>query len=182
MKETGKATAKSHMAVSVCQKTKRPFKVTGGLVSGRYKSERALPIGNPCDAELTNLMQCMRANDYDNIPCREFETKYSNCAKLALEGYKVKRDAFLRGERTDGMYSEDVINQRFKALSQKQDKVQFTMQCYALKNWGYDFQPPNLTHRITQGHFNVLPHICEVPSDLNFPQTGSKTGRQKKDP
>ena len=65
-----KATAKSHMAVSVCQKTKRPFKVTGGLVSGRYKSERALPIGNPCDAELTNLMQCMRANDYDNIPCR----------------------------------------------------------------------------------------------------------------
>ena len=44
----------------------------------------------------------------------------------------MKRDAFLRGERTDGMYSEDVINQRFKALSQKQDKVQFTMQCYAV--------------------------------------------------
>ena len=54
----------------------------------------------------------------------------------------MKRDAFLRGERTDGMYSEDVINQRFKALSQKQDKVQFTMQCYAvsiyfLTDWFY---------------------------------------------
>merc|ERR1711924_274216 len=139
MKEAGQTTPKTNqgMQLGVCQKNKRPYKVTGGLVSGRYKSERALPIGNPCDAELTNLMQCMRANDYDNIPCREYETKYSNCAKIALENYKEKRDQFLRGAQTDGMYSEDVINQRFKSLKQSQDKVQFTMQCYYLKKWNY---------------------------------------------
>ena len=51
-------------------KHRDPFRPDKGLVTGQYQSERALPIGNPCDNELSNLMSCMRDNDYDNIPCR----------------------------------------------------------------------------------------------------------------
>ena len=68
----GQASRHYGLQRAVCHKTK--WAITNhkarGLVKGSYSAEQSLPIGNPCDAELTNLMRCMRENDYDNIPCR----------------------------------------------------------------------------------------------------------------
>lgn len=83
----------SHSAneFGVCHKTKRPFKRFNGLVSGQHKSERSLPIGNPCDAELSSLMRCMKEHDYDNIPCLGKRLLPSPTQKLWTERTQSRR-------------------------------------------------------------------------------------------
>lgn len=156
-------------------KFKRPYERFNGLVAGQYKAERSLPIGNPCDSELSNLMRCMRENDYDNVPCLDLQQMYLSCAKEALEIYKEKRDRFLSGQQTDGMYSQKVINEEFKKIKQPIDKVAWKMQSYYLQKKNLDYQPS--VDALELYH----PHICAVPRDLNFDHNISKTGPTKKD-
>ncbi|CBY18830.1 unnamed protein product [Oikopleura dioica] len=157
---------------------KRPFARSNGLVEGSYAAEKSLPIGNPCDAELSNLMRCMRDNDYDNTPCLDVQKAYLTCCQTALSDYNSKKERFLSGERTDGLYSQKVINEMFEDVNQKLDMNQWRFICNSMS--GFDArtrgrQPNNSPKE--KLHW----HVCEVPADLAFPHGPSIAGATKKD-
>lgn len=127
---------------------KRPFARSNGLVEGSYAAEKSLPIGNPCDAELSNLMRCMRDNDYDNTPClgtirynigvkflSDVQKAYLTCCQTALSDYNAKKERFLNGERTDGLYSQKVINEMFEDVNQKLDMNQWRFICNSVSSF-----------------------------------------------
>jgi len=180
----GQASRHYGLQRAVCHKTK--WAITNhkarGLVKGSYAAEQSLPIGNPCDAELTNLMRCMRENDYDNIPCRALQQVYNKCTTEALTAYKVKKEKFLKGDKTDGMYSQRIINDEFMKIQQPMDWVKNKLEFNYLTRREMFYVPiKNDTHKATKvsDPMQFLPHICEVPDTLNFVQH-DRTGKMKK--
>ena len=52
----------------------------------------------------------------------DVQKAYLTCCQTALSDYNAKKERFLNGERTDGLYSQKVINEMFEDVNQKLDQ------------------------------------------------------------
>ena len=59
----------------------------------------------------------------------DVQKAYLTCCQTALSDYNSKKERFLSGERTDGLYSQKVINEMFEDVNQKLDMNQWRFIC-----------------------------------------------------